>query len=317
MWKFCADTDTEYPFVPFMGKLNKPDGPGRYITLSVPQKFVDSVFDRIKKDDPDIIKGPDKTHISVMTDDDIEEAGGIDEIKPTDFNKDYRYELLSVESTNPEGWEEMDKVWFIQVKSRELEQFREKYDLSALPNDDHEFHITVGVRKKKKNKKAASWRTNMLDNLVSVTHIIPGLDKKAAGGATSLNLLKQVLTGLGQPGGAKAFGDLGSKAIRYSGGGGAGTRGLVDAWKASPRLRRAGAGSLVGGGLGGAYGTAEGYSEGGIPGAMWGGFSRGMAGAGLGGIAGGLGGSSIYKGIGSLRAGAKKTISEYATAAPK
>jgi len=181
--------------------------------------------------------------------------------------------------------------------------------LSALPNGDHEFHITVGVRKKK-NKKVASWRTDMRDWVLQ-QNIVPGIVKKAAP-ASTVSLIKSLVRGFGQEGGSKAFSQLGSRAIKSLGRGGKGTRGLTTAWNASPRLRQVAGGALTGAGLGSVYGLGEGYSEGGIPGALWGGFSRGMTGAGLGGIVGGLGGARLYKGLGSLRSGASKAVQEYA-----
>ena len=140
--------------------------------------------------------------------------------------------------------------------------------------------------------------------------VTPGLSKLAAG-LSNAKLLSNILKGFGQDSGAVAFRDLGSNAFRHFGNGGAGTRGIVNAWKASPRMRQATAGALVGGGAGGAYGTAEGYREGGIPGAMWGGFRSGMTGAGLGGIAGGLGGDRIHRALGSIRTGVGEAAKEY------
>jgi DNA-directed RNA polymerase subunit beta len=54
---------------------------------------------------------------------------------------------------DPEGWKEMDRVWFLEAKSPELRAHRKSLGLEELPRGDDsgkefQFHITVAVRRK-------------------------------------------------------------------------------------------------------------------------------------------------------------------------
>lgn len=71
------------------------------------------------------------------------------ESKDIDFKddgKEISYKITGVKVVKPEGWEEMEKVWFVSVDSEDLEKIRTKYKLSPKIKD-HDFHITVGVKK--------------------------------------------------------------------------------------------------------------------------------------------------------------------------
>jgi len=82
-------------------------------------------------------------HISVMSSDDLGEGTKVKEV-----GKEFSFKLNELKYLNPEGWDEMDRVWIMTVDSPELEQLRASYGLSRK-NHGHEFHITVAVRSKK------------------------------------------------------------------------------------------------------------------------------------------------------------------------
>lgn len=83
-------------------------------------------------------------HISVI---------GTSEYKDNDLEsikevgQEFNFTFKNIKSTNPDGWDEMKKVYFVQVESLGLEKLRKKYGLPKLI-DGHEFHITIGVEKK-------------------------------------------------------------------------------------------------------------------------------------------------------------------------
>lgn len=64
----------------------------------------------------------------------------------TDSGKVITFKMGRFYSVEPEGWEEMERVWFIEVDSPDLENIREKYGLSKKHND-HEYHITIAVKR--------------------------------------------------------------------------------------------------------------------------------------------------------------------------
>ena len=83
-------------------------------------------------------------HISVIGTDEFNESE-ISDIK--EIGNDFSFQLKDVKSVNPSSWGEMERVWFIEVESTELEELRKKYGLSKKL-DGHEFHITFAVKEK-------------------------------------------------------------------------------------------------------------------------------------------------------------------------
>ncbi|HUS48858.1 MAG TPA: hypothetical protein VMZ91_01730 [Candidatus Paceibacterota bacterium] len=83
-------------------------------------------------------------HISVIGTDEYKD-NEIQEIK--EIGQEFEFSLKDFKMTNPKGWDEMKKVYFLRVDSPELERLRKKYKLSKLI-EGHDFHITIGVEKK-------------------------------------------------------------------------------------------------------------------------------------------------------------------------
>jgi hypothetical protein len=122
-----------------------------WLLLDVPNALVRGAFDALNEHGAELpknSKGSLNAHISVMRPEEIATFGGIDKI--TERGKHFHYTLGPVQEAKPTGWDEMSKVWFIQVKSTELQTLRKSYGLSPLPNEGKfDFHITIAVRRKK------------------------------------------------------------------------------------------------------------------------------------------------------------------------
>jgi len=83
-------------------------------------------------------------HITVIKRKEIEQ----NRIQFKDVGKKISYKMIGVQKVdNPDGWDEMEAVWFIPVLAPELEKIRESYGLSPKIKD-HDFHITLGVKKR-------------------------------------------------------------------------------------------------------------------------------------------------------------------------
>ncbi len=83
-----------------------------------------------------------------MRPEEIGGIGGVDKI--TERGHHFGYTLGPVQEVEPEGWDGVSKVWFIRVKSTELQNLRKSYGLSPLPNDNKfDFHITIAKKRKK------------------------------------------------------------------------------------------------------------------------------------------------------------------------
>lgn len=83
-------------------------------------------------------------HISVISTDEYRD-NEIKQIK--EIGEEFNFIFKDIKFTNPEGWDEMKKVYFIRINAPELEKLRERYNLPKKMGG-HDFHITIGVEKK-------------------------------------------------------------------------------------------------------------------------------------------------------------------------
>lgn len=121
-----------------------------WLMLAVPNSIVRGCFDALHEQGVELPLDSDgklNAHISVMRPEELESLGGGDKI--TERGQAFSYTLGKLQIVEPSGWREYSRVWFIEVKSPELERLRKSYGLPRVPNDgQHEFHITVARRKK-------------------------------------------------------------------------------------------------------------------------------------------------------------------------
>lgn len=123
-----------------------------WLLLSVSNAFVHGIFANMHEPGIELPPGKEpgskmNAHITVMKPKEIELIGGADKIN--ERGKQFHYTLGRLYSTDPAGWPEMSKVWFVRVHSPELQFLRRSYGLSGLPNEGkYDFHITVAVRRK-------------------------------------------------------------------------------------------------------------------------------------------------------------------------
>ena len=126
-----------------------------WLLLSVPNALVRGVFDAMTATGAELptmgaFKGEAadgeilNAHITVMTGEEVEKIGP-DKINERGHH--FHYALGPVREFSPKT-ESLSRVWAIIVASPELAALRKSYGLSALPNGDHQFHITVAVRRK-------------------------------------------------------------------------------------------------------------------------------------------------------------------------
>ena len=95
------------------------------------------------------MKKPDyDAHISVMDKEEIDQLN----LPLPEHNQEFEFELSGIQSCDPDGWDEMERVWFIECKSPQLEKLRTQYGFTPLMNGNHEFHITIAVKPAKGEK---------------------------------------------------------------------------------------------------------------------------------------------------------------------
>lgn len=126
-----------------------------WLLLSVPNALVRGVFDAMTAPGAELplagtLNVPDvkpdllNAHISVMTADEVEAVGAN---KITERGHHFHYALGPIKEITPKNVDGVSRVWAIQVASPELAALRKSYGLSPLLHGDHQFHITVAVRR--------------------------------------------------------------------------------------------------------------------------------------------------------------------------
>jgi hypothetical protein len=126
--------------------------PSNWGLLAVPNALVRGVYSAIDEPGVELPSHSEKpgkldAHISVFRPEDIAAIGGPGKL--TERGKHFHYTTGQLKTVQPAGWPQMSKVWMLEVKSPELQTLRQSYGLTPLPHDnDFQFHITVGVRRK-------------------------------------------------------------------------------------------------------------------------------------------------------------------------
>jgi hypothetical protein len=83
-------------------------------------------------------------HITVIKRSEIEN----NKIDFSQIGETVPYKIVGVkEVDDPDGWDEMESVWFLVVESPRIEEIRKSYNLSPKIKD-HDFHITLAVRRR-------------------------------------------------------------------------------------------------------------------------------------------------------------------------
>ena len=126
------------------GTLKKSGG---FVYLDLDDEYVHQLFKFIERDgfeEPPYFgeDGLVGAHITVMSSYETKEYG-ISEIRECGEEKYFVPKKCQV--VNPSGWNRIEEVYLIVVDAPELNVIREKY---GLPKQEHDFHITIGVKPK-------------------------------------------------------------------------------------------------------------------------------------------------------------------------
>lgn len=121
-----------------------------WLLLDVPNAVVRGLFDALHEPGIELPlrDGRLNAHVTVMRPEELQQLGGPEKV--TERGHSYRYSLGPTRVVEPDGWKDVSKCWFVEIRSPELEALRRSYGLTSLPNDGkHQLHLTIAVRKKK------------------------------------------------------------------------------------------------------------------------------------------------------------------------
>lgn len=130
------------------GRLTKSTS--GWILLRVPNNVQRGFFDALHAPGAELPMrhGRLNTHISVIRPEELKAIGNPDVVE---LGRYFSFQLGPLKEVNPIGWDEMDRVWFIDTPSQELVQLRRSYGLTDLPmrgRKELRFHLTIATRKK-------------------------------------------------------------------------------------------------------------------------------------------------------------------------
>lgn len=123
-----------------------------YVLLSVPNALVRGLYANMHEPGISLPIYPGtkglNAHITVFRPEEVKQLGGADKI--TERGKQFAYTTGRFKTMEPgEQWPGVERVWYMQIHSPELQALRRSYGLSSLPNaGESPFHVTVAVRKR-------------------------------------------------------------------------------------------------------------------------------------------------------------------------
>ena len=162
--KFAQDAQANRVRAKFTGTIHCDDGAEKpWIYMSVHKGLCEAAYASLTEQDIECEPRFDKPHITVVKEDEVRDLIKKYGKKWKTACGDGRHITFSLQNAmvdlDPEGWKEMDRVWFLEVRSPELRAFRKSLGLAELPSgDDGEqpFHITVAVHKQSKKSRGTS-----------------------------------------------------------------------------------------------------------------------------------------------------------------
>jgi len=150
-WVFRSDKVASVPYY-LSGRLYLAKS--GWLLLSVPNAFVRGLFDALTAPGAELptdaiwgINDSTNTlnaHISVMSASEVRQIGAD---KITERGHNFKYGIGAIRELDPKS-DKLSRVWFVEVTAPELSAIRKGYGLSPLPHGDHQFHVTIAVRRK-------------------------------------------------------------------------------------------------------------------------------------------------------------------------
>jgi hypothetical protein len=118
------------------------------VYLELPDSFITDLFPLIRDEQcepaPLYYLEPSPAHIAVMLPHEWAQRKGWGELE--ELENTFSFEIISLFSLKPKRWPGVENVYFLNIRSPELENFRKR---NLLPSRirGHEFHVAIALRK--------------------------------------------------------------------------------------------------------------------------------------------------------------------------
>ena len=117
--------------------------------LDIPEDFANGLYYMLSDDNAEKTPYGNKkyesigAHVSVISDSEIDPDLEIKEVGDS-----FDFTLSGAKCVKPSGWDEMEKVCFVEIEAPSLGKLRQKYKLpKTYKGKGHNFHITFSVEK--------------------------------------------------------------------------------------------------------------------------------------------------------------------------
>lgn len=149
----ARESDRRFSKLWFKGKIKAQDGQKPWAFVAVHPGLCSAAFDSLRSEGIDCIPRYDNPHISFIREEEVAELkkkfgpkwrGAVKEGQPIRFSLERIVHLI------PKSWDDVDRVWFLEVDSPDLRKIRAGLGLTELPTKgEHHFrfHITFAIRK--------------------------------------------------------------------------------------------------------------------------------------------------------------------------
>jgi len=136
-----------------------------WVYVQVHKGLMDAARDSLANEGVDIEKNPNDPHITLLRSSEAQELidrHGEEQWKgAAKDGKSIRFALRRMMSLIPDGWDGVDRVWFIEVESPDLKKYRRDLGFPELPigdnGNEHRFHITFAIHRSKNEPKRAAY----------------------------------------------------------------------------------------------------------------------------------------------------------------
>lgn len=131
---------------PILSAELKQDKNG-FTYLDIPDEYVRSLFKHYENDQAKLPPyfGPKRAgaHVSVISSNEMKMKPGL---KIEELGKTFDFRIANVCSLKPQGWNGVNKVYFLTLSCFQAESMRSRYGFSPKISEDHDFHLTFAIQ---------------------------------------------------------------------------------------------------------------------------------------------------------------------------
>jgi DNA-directed RNA polymerase beta subunit len=149
-------SNRKWTYLWYPGKLRVSEQDGKnWVLLDVHKGLCTAAYDSLKSEGVECEPHYENPHISVLRPEECAEVKkrfGVSWRGAAKEGKKLRFRLTKMVNLVPAGWDEMDRVWFLECESPDLVEYRKDLGFDALPihpEREHEirFHVTFAVHR--------------------------------------------------------------------------------------------------------------------------------------------------------------------------